>query len=99
MYFITCFTKYEIDEKTKIPDIGSTRTCGYFKDKDMAVKAVTANWCDIQERVYSYAVIEHISEGLYEVAEESLFFEWNEEKKEFEAIEPFIDCWGNYAFG
>ena len=31
MYFITGFTKYEIDEKTRISNIGSARTFGYYK--------------------------------------------------------------------
>ena len=60
---------------------------------------VKRNNCDMQERIYRYAVIEHIPEGLYELADERLFFEWNEEKKIFESIEPFIDNYGNYAFG
>ena len=84
MYFITGFIKYEIDERTKVANIGSARTFGYYKDKDVAIKAVKNNWCDIQERVYRYAVVEYIEEGLYEPVEERWFFEWSEEKKEFE---------------
>lgn len=99
MYFITCFSRYEPNTRIGVPDIGSARTFGYYHDRDVAIEMVKINNCDIQERVYRYAVIEHISEGLYEVADERLFFEWNDEKKEFEPIEPFVDCWGNYAFG
>lgn len=99
MYFITCFTKYEIDEKTKIPNIGSARTFGYYENRDVAIEAVEKNWYDIQERIYRYAVIEHIPEGLYELADERLFFEWDEDIQQFKSIGPFEDCWGNYAFG
>lgn len=99
MYFITCFSKYEIDEKTHVPDIGCERTFGYFEDKEVAIEAVKKNWYDIQERLYRYAVVEYIEEGLYNPSTERWFFEWNEDKKEFEPIDPFEDCWGNYAFG
>ena len=99
MYFITCFSRYEPNTRIGVPDIGSARTFGYYADRDEAIEVVKKNNCDIQERIYRYAVIEHIPEGLYNLATERLFFEWNEEKEEFEPIEPFIDCWGNYAFG
>ena len=99
MYFITCFSRYEPNTRIGVPDIGSARTFGFYADRDVAIEAVEKNWCDIQERIYRYAVIEHIPEGLYEASDERLFFEWHEDKKEFELIEPFIDCWGNYAFG
>lgn len=99
MYFITCFSRYEPNTRTGVPDIGSARTFGYYADRDEAIELVRKNCYDIQERIYRYAVVEHISEGLYELAEERWFFEWDEAKKEFEPIEPFVDCYGNYAFG
>ena len=99
MYFITCFSRFELNERLNIADIGSSRTFGYYKDKDEAIEAVKKNLCDIQERIYKYSVIEHITEGIYNIADERLFFEWNDEKKEFELIEPLIDRGGNYAFG
>lgn len=98
MYFITCFEKYESDQ-FGWSDIGASRTFGYFGDKDVAIEAVRKNWSDIQERVYRYAVIEYIPEGLYELAEERWFFEWDENDKRFFPIKPFVDCFGNYAFG
>ena len=99
MYFITCFLKYEIDSRTGVPNIGSTRTFGYYNDRDTAIKMVEINNLDIQERLYDYAVIEYIPEGLYNFAEERIFFKWNEEKRIFEMFEGFDDNWGNYAFG
>lgn len=98
MYFITCFQKYE-QTKYGAPDIGDSRTFGYYNDRDVALEAVRDNWCDIQERIYCYAVVEYIEEGLYNPATERYFFKWNEGTKTFEAIAPFVDHFGNYAFG
>ena len=99
MYFITGFSKYEIDEKTRIPDIGSARTFGYYMNSNDAKEAVKYNYCDIFESLYNYMVIEHIEEGLYRPATDRLFFKWNHEKREYEEIESIEDHWGNYAFG
>ena len=67
MYFITCFQKYE-QTKYGAPDIGDSRTFGYYNDRDVALEAVRDNWCDIQERIYCYVVVEYIEEGLYNPA-------------------------------
>ena len=101
MYFITCFHKYEIDTKTQVPNIGASRTVGYYINKGDAIQYVIENNCDIYEYSYRYAVIEKIPEGLYNVALERIFFEWNEETKEYKMIDEkqFEDCFGNYAFG
>lgn len=99
MYFITGFTKYEIDERTKVPDIGSSRTFGYFIARQDAIDAVKNNACDIFEYMYTYMVIERITQGLYKLATHRMFFKWNDEKREYEEMEPIEDNWGNYAFG
>lgn len=99
MYFITGFTKYNTQTVTGIPDIGHARTFGYYETKDDAVEAVLGNYCDIFECCYTYAVVEYIEPGLYNLATEKWFFKWNDEKCQYEPIEPFVDCWGNYAFG
>ncbi len=98
MYFITVFTKYERDG-AGVPSIGSARTVGYYTNKKDAVDAVIENCCDIWEYTYDYAVVELIEPGLYNPAEERWFFKWNDELKGYEEIEPFVDCFGNYAFG
>lgn len=98
MYFVTCFQKYEID-KNGWPDVGAVRTFGYYNDRDVAIKSVEINICDIHEYLYAYAVIECIPEGLYNLATERIFFKWNEDKEMYEAIEPIKDHFGNYAFG
>jgi hypothetical protein len=99
MYFITGFTKYEVDERTHVPDIGSARTFGYYANSSDAKEAVRHNFCDIFESMYDYMVIEHIEEGLYQLASGRLFFKWNDKQKKYEEIDPIEDCWGNYAFG
>lgn len=98
MYFITCFQKYETD-RFGWPDIGCGRTFGYYKDREIAIRMVELNNLDIHERLYDYAVVEYIPEGLYNIAEERLFFKWNENTRMFEQTEEFIDFCGNYAFG
>lgn len=99
MYFISCFLRFDLNERLGVADIGSCRTFGYYKNREEAIEAVTKNYCDIQERIYQYAVIEYIPEGLYNIAQEQLFFQWNDERKAFEPIEPLIDRGGNYTFG
>ena len=99
MYFITCFSRFELNERLNVADIGSSHTFGYYKDRDKAIEALEKNSCDIQEKGYKYGVIEHITEGVNSTADERLFFKWNGEKEKFELIEPLIDNGGNYAFG
>ena len=98
MYFITCFQRYE-QTKYGVPDIGSARTFGYYNDRDVAIRMVELNNLDIRECLYDYAVIECIPEGLYCIAEERIFFKYNEDTRRFEIIEPFVDHYGNYTFG
>lgn len=99
MYFITGFTKYEIDERTKMRDIGSARTFGYYLNSNDAKEAVINNYCDIFESTYDYVVIEHIEEGLYNLASGRVLFKWNHTTNQYEEIETIDDNSGNYAFG
>jgi hypothetical protein len=100
MYFITCFEKYEKDE-LGWSDIGSSRTFGYYPHKEWAIEDLHKNNLDIREAVYDYAVVEKIPMGLYPLAEERIFFKWDEEKQGFYEIDgaDMQDCFGNYAFG
>ena len=97
MYFITGFTDYNMTT-SGIPNIGHSRTFGYYETEEDAINAVFGNYCDIFEYMYTYAVVEYIESGLFNMATNRWFFKWNDEKKKYEAIEPFEDCWGNYAF-
>jgi hypothetical protein len=98
MYFITTFTKYELDQHGW-PDTGATRTVGYYTNKKDAIDTVLENCGDIFEFTYTYAVIEYIEPGIYNPATERWFFKWNDETKQYDPIEAFVDCFGNYAFG
>ena len=96
MYFITGFIKREFNGQ--VFNLGSSRTFGYYMNSSDAKEAVIHNACDMFEGIYNYVVIEHIEEGIYNPASGRLFFKWNDEKKEYEEIEPIEDHWGNYAF-
>lgn len=100
MYFITCFEKYEMTN-LGWPDIGSNRTFGYYPHKEWAVEDLHMNNTDLHECLYDYAVVEKIPMGLYPLAEERIFFKWDEEKQGFFEVDgaKFEDCFGNYAFG
>jgi hypothetical protein len=100
MYFITCFQKYE-QTKCGVPDIGSSRTFGYYPYKHWAIEDLHNNNLDIREAVYDYAVVEKIPMGLYQLADETIYFKWNEEKQGFYEIDDvdMQDYFGNYAFG
>ena len=100
MYFITCFQKYE-QTKCGVPDIGGSRTFGYYPHKEWVVEDLHTNNLDIREAVYDYAVIEKIPMGLYPLAEETIYFQWDKEKQGFYEIDgvDMQDCFGNYAFG
>lgn len=98
MYFITTFTKYEIDQHGW-PDTGATRTVGYYTNKKDAVDTVLENCCDIWEHSYTYAVVEYIEPGIYNLATERWFFKWNMDTLQYEPIDSIEDNFGNYAFG
>lgn len=100
MYFITCFEKYE-KGKNAWPYVGAIRTFGYYPHKEWAIEDLHKNNLDIHEMVYDYAVIEKIPMGLYPLAEETIFFKWDDEKEGFYEIDgvDLQDCFGNYAFG
>lgn len=100
MYFITCFQKYE-QTKYGVPDIGGSRTFGYYPHKEWAIEDLHKNNLDMREAVYDYAVVEKIPMGLYQLAEERIFFKWDEDKQGFYDIDgtDMQDYFGNYAFG
>lgn len=100
MYFITTFTKYEMGQNG-FPDCGAVRTVGYYADKEDAFAAVLENRCDLWETIYTYAVVEYLTPGLYPLAleDDRWFFKWNNDTKRYEPIDPINDNFGNYAFG
>lgn len=98
MYFITTFTQYTIDS-LGYPDLGDIRTVGYYTNKEDAINTVIENRCDLWETIYTYAVVEYIEPGLYQLAEERWFFKWNMDTEAYEPIEAFNSNFGNCAFG
>ena len=101
MYFITCFSRYEIYNKTGVLDIGPSRTFGYYPHKEWAIEDLHKNNTNLHEYLYDYAVVEKIPMGLYPLAEERILFKWDEDKQGFYEIDGdcMQDCFGNYAFG
>lgn len=99
MYFITCFQKYE--KVNGWPEIGASRTFGYYPYRDWAIEDLHKNNTDLREMLYNYAIVEKIPCGLSQLAEEKIFFKWDEERQGFFEVDgaEFEDCFGNYAFG
>lgn len=100
MYFITCVEKLEINERGW-PENGSVRTFGFFEEKNKAFQAVKENWCDLHECLYTYAIVEYITEGIHSFCEERWFFEYNFETRGFDEIkEPEgYKTFTNFAIG
>lgn len=73
IYTITGTTKLTTT-KNGWPDFGSTRTFGYYTDKNKAINAVKENALDIRETIYDYMIIEEVNEGLYAPALNRWFF-------------------------
>ena len=86
IYAIMCFTKLELDEKTRFPDFGSTATMGFYMDKDVAFDAVRSNGADINETCYDYALVEEVEEGLYPASTTRWFFKFNKDTGKYEDI-------------
>jgi hypothetical protein len=99
MYFITCFSRYE--NIRGVPDIGASRTFGYYPHRHWAIEDLHNNNTDLHECLYDYAVVEKIPMGLYPLAEERIFFKWDEAKQGFYEIDgaDMQNGFGNYAFG
>lgn len=94
MYFITCFEKTAYDH-LGWPDMGSTRTFGFFSNKEEAFKALHLNYCDMWEYLYNYAVVEEIDYGIHPPVLSRQFFKYDNKRNGFfEIDEPkeFKNC-------
>ena len=67
------------------PDHGATDEVGFYYELDTAMDAITQNWCDIQEHVYSAAFLLCKFPGLYETTttEARMYFLWDSETETF----------------
>ena len=100
MYFITCFQKCERNELGWF-DGGCQRTFGYRETLELAEEALNLNMCDMREGLYDYAVIEKLGPYIHPLAEEEIWFKWDDEKSGFFRIDKPEATYGfcNYAFG
>lgn len=88
IYTITVISSIECKDN-QLPELGITRTVGFYVNKTNAVAAVTANCCNINEYVYNYALIERIDEGLYSCSskQDRMLFRFNDNTKQYEEID------------
>lgn len=74
MYFITT-----IDDKNE-----ACRCVGYVSTLKKAINIVKNNQYDLAEAgTYPYAVIEHVTEGVYQYDPNPLWFEYNKKEKKY----------------
>jgi len=91
-YTITVFVDY--DEK----GIHNSRCVGYYTNFADADEDVKNNNLDIHEYTYTYAVIEKMEEGLYPLAKERWFYEWDGGYKPMEEPKELI-FYTNFCIG
>lgn len=86
MWFITTIEKIVPSDSRITVDLGDMRTWGYLQNIEEATQALHNNVGNMRERLYEYAVIENISEGLFEFVKERRWFKWSDEKQGFYEI-------------
>lgn len=61
------------------------RCLGYYFDINKAKEVIDGNLCDIHEGLYTYALIEEVTEGIYPINREecSLWYKWDNESKKY----------------
>lgn len=104
LYFITVFEKVEPDVLLPgFPYFGSTRTWGFYQERDTALKAVRENWTDMREGVYEYAVVEGYDEGISHSHDPSTsqWFRWDSLHEGYREIDTpdEVKGFGCWAFG
>ena len=100
MYFITCFSKCEKDDKGWF-DGGVQRTFGFKETFEDAEYCLNNNVCDMYEYLYIYAVIEKMQPAIHPVVEEEIWYQWDDEKRGFFRIDKPDAANGvcNFALG
>jgi hypothetical protein len=77
-------------------EYGTSEFVGFYHEKEVAIKAVEENWCDIQDHYANAAMIKEIVPGLYPHPPRSKcwYYIWNPYKECFEPSEiPDVDWW------
>ena len=82
MFFITCFEQCQKNELGWF-DGGNERTFGFFDNLETCKQALRENWCDMNETIYNFAVIEYIPQGIHPKAREIAWFHWDKERDGF----------------
>lgn len=100
MWFITVM-EYLIEDEKYIARHGDKRTWGYYEEKKTALQALHENRIDMNEGIYSVALLEKFGPGISPWCEERQWFEFDQERcGYFEVEEPeFIKCLVNFALG
>jgi hypothetical protein len=100
MFFITCFSRCEKDERGFFRG-GAQRTFGFKETFEDAKYALNQNVCDMHEYLYTYAVVEEMRAGIHPDVESEVWFQWNEKEKGFFQIEKPKETYGvcNFALG
>ena len=70
-------------------DFGSEERVVFYYEKETAIKAVTENWCDLQDHYARAAAIREVRPGLYQYPPFGayMYFLWNSELKKWKAAE------------
>jgi hypothetical protein len=78
MWFITSIY-LEAPKDNESPARAEThRTFGYFSNAKEACQAVAENRCNMHECLYNYLVVENIGEGIHPLAEEEIWYKWQD---------------------
>lgn len=83
MFFITAFEDLDKEWRYK----GSIRCFGFKETFEEADIAVRENWCDINETIYNYAVIEEIDSGIHPDVKNRWFYKFDYDKGVYEPID------------
>ena len=87
---------WHLDEQ-RFPTCGIHERVGFYYEKDTAIRAVTENWCNLQDHYAQAAEVRKIEPGLYSMPSRAQYwyFLWNQETEKFElARKPKLEGWG-----
>ena len=91
MYFITTITNLFSD--------GNSRCIGYFSKQEDAIETIESNWGDFWETIYSYAVIENVPEGVYQLDFNPLWFKYDTNTEKYKQIDRPKETLHQCGFG
>ena len=100
IYVITTLERIEKGKNGTI-NTGIARTVGWYPDLSDAQDAVMANYCDIYEGIYEYAIIEESRSGLYQAGHKRWLYKFDKAENEYKKInEPgILKSWIGFSIG